>query len=150
VLIAAGVKADVARAFVDTFGVSSICNIFGAIKTVKVLKLKKGQNVITIATDGFDRYPSVIARLNKTAGKMTKDEAKKRLDIFRKADVSDWVQEGTKFHRTRWHNQKYYTWVEQQGKNVEELRSLAKPEFWLAEQAKTIDIDKKLAKTRGF
>ena len=22
------------------------------------------------------------------------------------------LQEGTKFHRQRWHNQKYYTWVE--------------------------------------
>jgi cysteine synthase len=150
VLIAAGVKAEVAKAFVDTFGVSSICNILGAIKTAKVLKLKKGQNVVTIATDGFDRYPSVIARLNKTVGKMTKDEAQKRLDIFRKADVSDWVQEGTKFHRQRWHNQKYYTWVEQQGKGVDELRALAKPEFWLKEQAKTPEIDKKLAKARGF
>jgi cysteine synthase len=150
VLIAAGVKAEVAKAFVDTFGVSSICNILGAIKTAKTLKLGKGQNVVTIATDGFDRYPSVIARLNKTVGKMTKDEAKKRLDIFRKADVSDWVQEGTKFHRQRWHNQKYYTWVEQQGKGVDELRALAKPEFWLKEQSKTADIDKRLAKARGF
>jgi cysteine synthase A len=150
VLIAAGVKADVAKAFVDTFGVSSTCNILGAIKTAKVLQLKKGQNVVTIATDGFDRYPSVIARLNKTVGKMTKDEAQKRLDIFRKTDVSDWVQEGTKFHRQRWHNQKYYTWVEQQGKGVEELRALAKPEFWLKEQGKTPQIDKKLAKARGF
>ena len=81
---------------------------------------------------------------------MTKDEAKKRLDIFRKQSGSDWVQEGTPYHRMRWHNQKYYTWVEQQGKDVNELRALAKTEFWLKEQAKTRDIDKKLAKARGF
>jgi cysteine synthase len=149
-LVSEGVKADVAKAFVDTFGVSSICNILGAIKTAKVIKAGKGQNVVTIATDGFDRYPSVMQRLNKTAGKMTKDEAKRRVDIFRKTDTSDWVQEGTAFHRTRWHNQKYYTWVEQQGKNVDELRALADQEFWLKEQAKTADIDKKLAKARGF
>jgi cysteine synthase len=150
VLVSEGVKADIAKAFVDTFGVSSICNILGAIKTAKVIKAGKGQNVVTIATDGFDRYPSVMQRLNKTAGKMTKDEAKRRVDIFRKTDTSDWVQEGTTFHRTRWHNQKYYTWVEQQGKNVDELRALADQEFWLKEQAKTADIDKKLAKARGF
>jgi cysteine synthase len=150
VLINEGVKADVAKAFLDTFGVSSICNILGAIKTAKVIKAGKGQNVVTIATDGFDRYPSVMQRLNKTAGKMTKDEAKRRLDIFRKTDVSDWVQEGTAFHRTRWHNQKYYTWVEQQGKNVDELRALADQGFWLKEQAKIAGIDKKLAKARGF
>jgi cysteine synthase A len=150
VLVSEGVKAGVAKAFVDTFGVSSICNILGAIKTAKTIKAGKGQNVVTIATDGFDRYPSVMQRLNKTAGKMTKDEAKKRVEIFRKTDVSDWVQEGTAFHRTRWHNQKYYTWVEQQGKSVDELRALADQGFWLKEQSKIADIDKKLAKARGF
>ena len=150
VLVSEGVKAETAKAFIDTFGISSVCNILGAIKTVKALRLGKAQNVVTIATDGFDRYPSVMARLNKTVGKMTKDEAKRRLDIFRKADVSDWVQEGTVFHRTRWHNQKYYTWVEQQGKSIDDLRALAKPEFWQAEQAKIANIDKKLAKARGF
>jgi hypothetical protein len=127
-----------------------VCNIIGAIKAAKVLKLGKGQNVVTFATDGFDRYPSVMQRLDQTAGKMTKDEAKRRLDIFRKADVKDWVQEGTPFHRTRWHNQKYYTWVEQQGKAIDELRALANPDFWLKEQAKTPEIDKQLAKARGF
>jgi cysteine synthase len=149
-LIAEGIPASAAKGFVDNFGISSVCNIIGAIKVAKTLKLGKGQNIVTFATDGFDRYPSVMKRLNETVGKMTKVEAKRRLDIFRKADVSDWVQEGTKFHRQRWHNQKYYTWVEQQGKGVDELRALAKPEFWLKEQGKTPEIDKKLAKARGF
>ncbi|MGA2137441.1 MAG: pyridoxal-phosphate dependent enzyme [Verrucomicrobiia bacterium] len=150
VLMAEGVKADVAKAFVDNFGISSVCNIIGAIKTAKVIKAGKGQNVVTIATDGFDRYPSVMQRLNKTAGKMTHEEGRRRLDIFRKADVKEWVQEGTAFHRTRWHNQKYYTWVEQQGKGINELRALADPEFWVKEQAKTPEMDKQIAKARGF
>ena len=150
VLMAEGVKADVAKAFVDNFGISSVCNIIGAIKTAKVIKAGKGQNVVTIATDGFDRYPSVMQRLNKTAGKMTHEEGRRRLDIFRKADIKEWVQEGTPYNRTRWHNQKYYTWVEQQGKSIDELRALVDPNFWLKEQAKIADIDKQLAKARGF
>jgi hypothetical protein len=129
---------------------STVCNIIGAIKATKVLKLGKGKNVVTIATDGFDRYPSVMRRLDKTVGKMTKDEAKRRLDIFRKADIKEWVQEGTPYNRTRWHNQKYFTWVEQQGKSIDELRALTDPDFWLQEQAKIADIDKKLQKARGF
>ena len=64
--------------------------------------------------------------------------------------MGDWVQEGTKYHRQRWHNQKCYTWVEQQGKAIDELRALTTPDFWLKEQTKTADIDKKLAKARGF
>jgi cysteine synthase A len=150
VLVEEGVPEEAAKAFVDTFGISSICNIIGAIKAAKVLKLGKNQNVVTIATDGFDRYPSVMERLNRTVGPMTKKEAKKRLDIFRKADAKNWVQEGTPFHRQRWHNQKYYTWVEQQGKEIDELRALANPDFWLKEQAKIAEIDKQLAKSRGF
>ena len=149
VLIEEGVPEKIAKGFVDTFGVSSVCNILGAIKTAKLLRLHKGQNVVTVATDGFDRYPSVIERLSQTIGKMTEGEAHRRMDIFRKVDISDWVQEGPPYHRERWHNQKYYTWVEQQGKSVDELRALANPEFWLKEQAKTADIDKKLAKARG-
>jgi cysteine synthase len=149
-LIEEGVERESVEAFKDTFGISSICNILGAIKTAKAIKAGKGQNVVTFATDGFDRYPSVMERLNQTAGKMTKDEAKRRLDIFRKAAPDEWAQEGTKFHRQRWHNQKYYTWVEQQGKAIDELRALANPDFWLKEQAKTADIDKQLARARGF
>jgi hypothetical protein len=91
-----------------------------------------------------------MRRLDKTVGKMTKDEAKRRLDIFRKADIKEWVQEGTPYNRTRWHNQKYFTWVEQQGKSIDELRALTDPDFWLQEQAKIADIDKKLQKARGF
>src|SRR5947208_832864 len=53
VLIEEGVEGRVARAFVDTFGVSSICNILGAIKTAKAIQAGKGQNVVTVATDGF-------------------------------------------------------------------------------------------------
>ena len=60
------------------------------------------------------------------------------------------LQEGTPYNRTRWHNQKYFTWVEQQGKSIEELRALTDPNFWLKEQAKIADIDKKLSKAREF
>ncbi len=149
-LIKEGVERESVEAFKDTFGISSICNILGAIKTTKAIKAGKGQNVFTVATDGFDRYPSVMERLNQTAGNMTKDEAKRRLDIFRKTPLDEWAQEGTKFHRQRWHNQKYYTWVEQQGKAIDDLRALANPDFWLKEQGKIAEIDRQLAKARGF
>jgi len=149
-LIAEGVPADAAKRFADNFGISSICNIIGSLKAARILKLGKGKNVVTFATDGFDRYPSVMRRLDRMAGKMTRDEARLRLDIFRKTDIKEWVQEGTPYNRTRWHNQKYFTWVEQQGKSSEELRALAHPEFWLKEQGKIAEIDKKLQKARGF
>ena len=33
---------------------------------------------------------------------------------------------------------------------IDELRALANPYFWTKEQSKTADIDKSLAKARGF
>jgi len=33
---------------------------------------------------------------------------------------------------------------------IDELRALADPDFWLGEQSKIADIDKKLARARGF
>jgi cysteine synthase A len=45
------------------FGVSGICNILGAIRLARHLQLGAEDNVITVATDGMDRYPSVLADL---------------------------------------------------------------------------------------
>ena len=47
----------------ELFGVSGIANIIGAIKMAKYLKLGPDDNVVTIATDGFDRYDSVMEDL---------------------------------------------------------------------------------------
>jgi len=50
------------------FGVSGICNILGAIRMARHLGLGPDDNVVTIATDGMDRYPSVLANLEKRRG----------------------------------------------------------------------------------
>ncbi len=55
----------------DLFGISSICNIIGSIRMAKFLKLTRNDNVVTIATDGFDRYPSVLADLERRKGPIT-------------------------------------------------------------------------------
>ncbi len=123
------------------FGISSICNILAAIKTAKLLDLSPEENIVTVATDGFDRYPSVMRRLDAEIGPMTRNEALRRIEIFHGATL-DHVLEGTRQVRRRWHNQKYFTWVEQQGKSVEELNALADPAFWLSEQARIEEIDR--------
>ena len=123
------------------FGVSGICNILAAIKTARLLDLGPDDNIVTVATDGFDRYPSVLRRLDAENGPMTRDEALRRIEIFHGATL-DHVLEGTRQVRRRWHNQKYFTWVEQQGKTVEELEALRDPAFWLAEQARIEEIDR--------
>ena len=50
------------------FGVSGICNILGAIRLARHLNLGARDNVVTIATDGMDRYPSVLDNLAQRCG----------------------------------------------------------------------------------
>lgn len=120
----------------DMLGVSGVCNILAAIKTARYYDLKEGQNIITVATDAFDRYPSVLERLRAHRGGPTAG-----LELFYGVDTS-WIQEGTMEVRRRWHNQKYFTWVEQQGKSVAELNALWDPAFWQEQAARIPELDR--------
>ena len=103
--------------------------------------------MVTVATDGFDRYPSVLRRLTAERGPMDKDEARRRLSLFR-GQKADWILEGTPAVRRRWHNQKYFTWVEQQGKTVDELRAQEDPAYWVAQQERAAGIDRRILEGR--
>jgi len=57
-----GVDPALAETLVTVVGPSGICNIIGAMKLAKYMRFGPGDNVVTIATDGFDRYDSVMGR----------------------------------------------------------------------------------------
>lgn len=65
VLVKLGIHQEIAEGMRELFGVSGLCNILGAIKMAKYLKLGPEDNVVTIATDSFDRYQSVLEDLDK-------------------------------------------------------------------------------------
>jgi hypothetical protein len=146
-LVADGVPEERARSFVDVFGVSGVCNVLASIEAARHYGLGAQQAVVTVATDGFDRYPSVLRRLDDERGSMGRDEARRRVAIFRE-QKADFVLEGTPEARRRWHNQKYFTWVEQQGKTVSELREQEDSAFWLAHQQRAAHIDGLIAGRR--
>ena len=124
------------------FGISGICNLLGAIKTAKFYNLGHDDLIVTVCTDAFDRYPSVMQMLTAQEGQMDEATATARMSrIFHGAGL-DWIQEGTRHNRDRWHNLKYYTWVEQQGKTVEELDAQKNQDWWLAHQEKVAEIDR--------
>ena len=122
-------------------GSAACATCSGAIKTARFYGLGPKDAVVTVATDGFDRYPSVLERLSREQGPMNRDEARRRLSIFR-GQKSDWILEGTREVRRRWHNQKYFTWVEQQGKTVDDLRAQEDPAFWISHQERASVIDR--------
>ena len=122
------------------FGISGVCNILGAIKTAKHYEFSSSDVVVTLATDNFDRYPSVLRRLDAQQGPQTAEVAKARIDIFR-SQPTTYALEGTVEVKKRWHNQKYFTWVEQQGMTVEQLDALWSPTFWEEQAERVADYD---------
>ena len=130
------------------FGISGVCNVLGAIKTAKYYGMGKQDTIVTICTDNIDRYHSVMADMTTTYGKMDEAKATARAHIFRD-QKTDWIHEGTAAMRRQWHNLKYYTWVEQQGKTVEELNAQLDPEWWVKHQQMVSEIDAKLTAARG-
>ncbi len=132
----------------DMFGVSGICHILGSIKTAKAYDLGADDVVITAAADSLDRYHSVIARLQNQHGKLDEAAAAARIEGVFHGVSTDWVQHATPHIHQRWHNLKYYTWVEQQGKTVHELDAQRDPSWWHGHQQMVQEIDERLLASR--
>jgi len=142
-----GIPETLALSWIGFFGISGVCNVLASVKAARHYGLGPKDAVFTVATDGFDRYPSVLKRLDEARGPMGRDEARRRVSIFR-GQGSDWLLEGKPETRRRWHNQKYFTWVEQQGRTVEELRAQEDPAFWVEQQERAAEIDRGIRERR--
>jgi cysteine synthase len=102
-------------------GISSIANIAGAIKMAKYYEYNENDVVFTVATDSMEMYQSRLAELQDEHGDYTEIQANVDFEHFLKGINDEGVLELTYRDKKRMHNLKYFTWVEQQGKSVEEL-----------------------------
>ena len=133
----------------ETMGISGVCNIIGAIKTAKFYDMSKDDVIVTVATDAMERYGSVMAHMRAVGGALDEAGAAAIVDgVYHRAG-RDWIMEGGREARERWHNLKYYTWVEQQGKTVAELDAQRDPDWWLGHQERVAEIDKRLLAQRS-
>lgn len=144
-----GVPEEKARVMAQIFGISGVCNVLGAIKTAKWYGFGKDDVIVTICTDAIDRYHSVMEEMTETYGEMDETEAAVRLVSIFHMQKLDWIKEGTHDTRNQWHNLKYYTWVEQQGKSIEELNAQRDQEYWLKQQERVKEVDKLILAARG-
>ncbi len=139
-----GVPAEDVEKMSGIFGISSVCNVLGAIKTAKFYNMGADDVIVTICTDAIDRYYSVMDWLEREEGKMDEAMAAYRMASTFHGQKLDWILEGTREVRQRWHNLKYYTWVEQQGKTVEELDAQRDPAWWQEHQQMVAEIDRRI------
>ena len=144
-----GVNKKLAKEMSELFGVSGICNILGAIKMAKYLHLGPNENVVTIATDGFDRYDSVLQNLKSRELEITDNVLNRWFnDIFLGADMSHIEDARVPAVKERLFKQKERDWLPF-GYTKAYLESMKDPKFWQDEYNKVFSYDKKIAKLRG-
>ena len=122
-------------------GISGIANVLCCIKMAKYYEFTSRDVVGTVLTDSAAMYQSRIGELNGEYGAYTVHEAALDHGVHMLAVKTDSMQELTYADRKRVHNLKYYTWVEQQGKTVEELNALWYEGIWDAVHAQAKDLD---------
>lgn len=148
ILVENGVPKEMAEAMKELFGVSSICNILGAIKMAKYLRLGPNDNVVTIATDGYDRYESVIKDLERRYLE-TEDFVLRRWfnDVFMKADEADIADYRSEDMKNKLFNQKEKDWLKF-GYSKDYLDSMKEMAFWDHEYEKIHHYDEMIRKLR--
>jgi cysteine synthase A len=130
------------------FGISGVCNILGAIKTAKLLDLGPNDNVVTVATDGFDRYPSVMDDLERRWGPADDAVLGQWFDaIFRGASAADTLDVRPAGQKDRLFHQKAEVWT-RFGYTAAYLERMKSQGFWDDEYAKIADIDRALGRSR--
>jgi hypothetical protein len=145
-----GITEQAAVALASAFGISGGCNLIGAIKTARHFGLGRGDLIITVATDNIARYHTTMRDLDGEYGRLDECESVVRVEGILRHQKTDWFKDGTQENRRQWHNLKYYTWVEQQDKGVDELNAQLDPEWWLAQQARIPEIDKRILDRRAY
>lgn len=114
----------------DLLGISSIGNLIGCIKLAKYFDLDDNNIIFTVFTDSMELYRSRLKELRGERGKYTKNNAIRDFELLQNIKT-DWTMELDYYSRKRIHNLKYYTWVEQQGKNMKELiRQWEDESYW--------------------
>lgn len=128
-LLSIGIKEDVIKNL-NLIGISGVSNILGSIKTAKYYELDENDIVFTIFTDSMELYQSRLVELREKFGRYKKEDAVKDFNRYLMGETIDYTKELGYYDRKAIHNLKYFTWVEQQGKNSNDLRKLWEPDFW--------------------
>jgi len=105
-------------------GISSISNMLSAIKSAKHFEMTEDDVIFTIATDSADMYQSRLKELNDERGSYNAVQAALDFETCLLAQKTDYLKELTFVDQKTIHNLKYYTWIEQQQKELEDLNQL--------------------------
>ena len=143
-----GLPAGSLEPFAGLFGVSGICNILGAVRMARFLGLGPDDNVVTIATDGFDRYPSVLADFARRVGPLSDSDLSQYAEqVFRGGRAEDILDVRPREQKERLFGYKQEVWT-RFGYSLSYLDKMKSPSFWEEEFSKILGIDAALLQAR--
>jgi cysteine synthase len=126
-----GVPADVVDRL-SGMGLSGIANVLGAIKLAKYHGYGPEDVVITVATDGIAMYGSELdkARAERFDGHFDAVTAGEVWGQHLAGMTTEHLLELSQRDKERMFNLGYFTWVEQQGVDLEDFERRKDPRFW--------------------
>jgi cysteine synthase len=146
-LIKMGVP-DILASNLDVIGISGVANILSSIKFAKYFELNENDVVFTVLTDSMELYGSRIKELNEKFGKFNHDDAVRVYNKNLMGTNTSSMLELSYYDKKRIHNLKYFTWIEQQKKDLTELNSqwFDYPSYWEKIRNLTPKIDEMIKK----
>jgi cysteine synthase A len=129
----------------DLLGISSIANLMGSIKLAKWYEMDENDVIFTVATDSMEMYQSRLKEETEKHGEFTNRDAAVSYDADLLGLSIDNMIEMNYYEKKRMHNLKYFTWIEQQGKTVEELNAQWYDDnYWKSRYAKVEEWDREI------
>ncbi len=129
----------------ELLGISSIANLMGSIKLAKYYEMNENDVVFTVATDSMEMYGSRIIEEREKNGEFTPVDAAVSFEADMLGLGIDNILELSYYNKRRIHNLKYFTWIEQQGKTVEELNNQWYDDnYWKSRYAKVDEWDEEI------
>jgi cysteine synthase len=143
-LVASGLSSGLVERL-PLLGISSVCNLLAAIKTARWFEMGEDDVLLTCFTDSAEMYQSRLGELSEAWGPYDERSALVDRERWLLGTTTDHARELTFPDRKALHNLKYFTWVEQQGRTVEELNALWSPSFWEDRAAELYEWDSEIA-----
>ena len=140
-----GVKTDVLEKL-PWLGISSIANVLAAVKLAKYYEFNDNDIIFTVFTDSAELYFSRLQEMKEQFGNYTGMTAEIDWNSIIRKQTIDYFKELCYYDRKKIHNLKYFTWVEQQGKEVEELNDQWYDENYWPERFNIVPVWDKLIK----
>ena len=105
-------------------GISCIANLLAAIKTARYFEMNSDDMLFTVATDSAALYQSRLEELRESRGAYSYQQAMRDLESCLLGTRTDHMKELGYYDRKAIHNLKYYTWIEQQARELDELNAM--------------------------